>query len=198
MTMHPFYILVAVSLFGIASAFNPSSPGRRTVTSLGYRDEPSIVDARHILQTPEERQASLRRPAEADRRRSSVVTLNSIEDYDRHVLQNPDRLHIIRVSAPWCRVCHSTAVAWERMASKLAARGDDAPIQFFSVSVDGKNEEATALKDMLQIDRVPQGIIHHPTFGRRIDMHRKNLMALKKSLENCTVEELHPDRLESI
>mmetsp|Transcript_14621 Transcript_14621/g.32149 ORF Transcript_14621/g.32149 Transcript_14621/m.32149 type:complete len:199 (-) Transcript_14621:153-749(-) len=197
MMMHPLlHILVAVSmLFGSALAFNPSSPGRRTVTSLGYIDEPSIVDARYILRTPEERQASLRRPAEADRRRSSVISLNSIEDYNRHVLQNPDRLHIIRVSAPWCRVCHSTAVAWERMASKLAA--GDSPIQFFSVEVDGKNEEAAALKDMLQIDRVPQGIIHHPTFGRRIDMHRKNLMALKKSLESYPIEELHPDRLES-
>jgi len=28
-------------------------------------------------------------------------------------------------------------------------------------------------------------------------MHRRNLVALRKSLESCTVEELHPDRLES-
>ena len=58
-------------------------------------------------------------------------------------------------------------------------------IKFFSVSLDGKGS-VVALKDMLQIRRVPQGIIHHPTqgvFGQRVDLNRNNLSSLKKQLE---------------
>jgi len=59
-------------------------------------------------------------------------------------------------------------------------------ITFLAVSLDGKNEDTAALKDMLQINRVPQGIIHHPTqglFGQKVDLNRSNLSSLRKQLE---------------
>lgn len=150
------------------------------------------------LETPEARQASLRRSAEVKpgrARSASIIKLNSIDDYHRHVLQSPDKLHVIRFSAPWCQVCRTTNVAWERLASRVSKASSAASvpahrIQFLSVSVDGKNEDAAALKDMLQIEKVPQGIVHHPScglFGAKVDMHRTNLGTLRKNLERyCT------------
>lgn len=81
------------------------------------------------------------------------------------------------------------------MASKIAKEGTNnnantKPIKFLSVNLDGRDESTSALKDMLQINRVPQGIIHHPTrgvFGQRVDLNRSNLSTLKKRLEAYVV-----------
>jgi len=146
-----------------------------------------------VVQTPEARQVSLRQPAVVKREKSSpIIPLSNMDDYARHVLQNPHQVHVIRFSAPWCQVCRTTNVAWERMASRINKTSSaDRSVQFLSVVVDGKNDEVKALQDMLQIDKVPQGVVHHPTkgiFGARIDMSRKNLGRLKKNLERfCTL-----------
>ena len=197
--------LVLLSLLAIAgfayAAYQPAqSNSNRQHAALSHLQ---FSKTESLALTPDARQASLRKSAERlhDRSTSSVVPLNSVEDYSQHILQNPDHLHIIRFSAPWCRVCKSTNVAWERMASKFAPYSkdnDSEKIQFHSVSIDGKNEEAVALKEMFQIERVPQGIIHHPMFGRRIDLNRKNLGVLKKRLERYTVKELTPGILDCL
>jgi thiol-disulfide isomerase/thioredoxin len=127
-------------------------------------------------------------------RNSPVTSLHSIQDYHRHVLDEPSTLCIVRFSAPWCKVCQSTNVSWERMASKIQklAGGRSRPIKFLAVSIDGKDEEAAALKDMLQISRVPQGIVHHPSegvYGQKVDLNRKNLSSLRKSLERYLDED---------
>ena len=105
---------------------------------------------------------------------------------------------VIRFSAPWCQVCRSTDVAWERMAAKIHKSNNSdgnetgTRIKFFSVRVDGKDESTAALKDMLQVNKVPQGVVHHPSegvFGRKIDLTRSNLSALKKRLEAFLGEE---------
>lgn len=108
-------------------------------------------------------------------------------------------MSIIRFSAPWCSMCRSTNVAWERMASKITNKMSNTSlnnnvkrIHFLAVSIDGKDEATTALKDMLQILQVPQGIIHHPTkglLGQKVDLHRSNLSSLRKLLEQCLEEE---------
>jgi hypothetical protein len=137
--------------------------------------------------SPEEQSIASQDTSSRSAQRASPITqLHSIQDYHRHVLNEPNQLCIIRFSAPWCKVCKSTNVAWERMASKIMKTVDNKrKIKFFSVSLDGKGS-VVALKDMLQIRRVPQGIIHHPTqgvFGQRIDLNRNNLSSLKKQLE---------------
>lgn len=139
-------------------------------------------------------------------RNSHITQLHTIQDYQRQVLHEPDQLCIIRFSAPWCKVCRSTNVSWERMASKLHKMMTVLPttssrfisnndktssernkqVKFFSVNVDGRDEATAALKDMLGIDRVPQGIIHHPAqelIGLKVDLNRSGLSTLKKKLE---------------
>mmetsp|Transcript_29341 Transcript_29341/g.44146 ORF Transcript_29341/g.44146 Transcript_29341/m.44146 type:complete len:231 (-) Transcript_29341:284-976(-) len=77
-------------------------------------------------------------------RSSPITQLFSIQDYNKHVLNSsPNQLCIIRFHAPWCQVCRTTNVSWERMASKIVKMNSSKRnIKFLSVSLDGKNEEA--------------------------------------------------------
>ena len=63
---------------------------------------------------------------------------------------------------------------------------DGKRIKFFTVILDGEDDATDALKDLLQIKRVPQGVIHMPKqalFGQKVDMNRSNLSILRKHLE---------------
>ena len=166
-----------------------------------------------VLQTPEARQAALRAVATKEnavgqnqQRASPIISLYTIQDYQDKVLSsslnNEHELCIIRFKAPWCQTCRTTNVAWERMASRLGKLSSSSPknkIKFFAVELDGK-EETTALKDMLNIEGVPQGVLHHPTMGiseQRVKLHRKNLSTLKKNLERFVTFTRGEDGLQS-
>ncbi|KAL7439096.1 hypothetical protein ACHAXH_003679 [Discostella pseudostelligera] len=165
---------------------------------------------------------------------SPMIELHSISDYRNHILLNNDDasnptstspLCIVRFSAPWCKLCRSTDVAWERMAAKFTSAASAAAnpttstsaaspmkqIKFFTVNLSNNNDNGGrgeggdhassvgALKDMLQIDRVPQGILHHPAFGiyeQKVNLHRSNLSILKKQLERYMMEEDADIRME--
>ena len=133
----------------------------------------------------------------ATTRSSPITQLLSIQDYHQHVLNEPDQLCIIRFHAPWCQVCRTTNVSWERMASKMVKMtSSKRNIKFFSVSLDGKNEEVEELKDMLQIESVPHGVIHYANeglFGQKVHLNRKNLSVLKKQLESYLTNEMGAD-----
>ena len=162
-----------------------------------------------VLQTPEARQAALRSATKENavaQKQSPITSLYTIQDYQDKVLSsslnNEHELCIIRFKAPWCQTCRTTNVAWERMASRLAKLSSSSPknkIKFFAVELDGK-EETTALKDMLNIEGVPQGVLHHPTLGiseQRVKLHRKNLSTLKKNLERFVTFTRGEDGLQS-
>lgn len=134
----------------------------------------------------------------ATKRSSPITQLFNVQDYNHHVLNSaPNELCIIRFHAPWCQVCRTTNVAWERMASKLLKMNSTTRrVKFLAVNLDGKNEEAVELKDMLQIEGVPQGVIHHENdgvFGQKVVLNRKNLGVLKKQLENYLTNDLGAD-----
>ena len=132
-----------------------------------------------------------------DRPASTVTELRSVEDYRDHVLRDDgDRLCVVRFSAPWCKVCRATNVAWERMAAKITSAAGPADgggrVRFFSAVVDGADgSPSAALRDMLGVIRVPQGIVHHPSgglLGRKVDLDRSNLTLLKKRLEGYVLD----------
>ncbi len=134
----------------------------------------------------------------ASTRSSPITQLFSIQDYNQHVLNSaPNQLCIIRFHAPWCQVCRTTNVSWERMASKIVKmNSSNRNVKFLSVSLDGKNEEVVALKDMLNIEGVPQGVIHHArdgVFGQNVNLNRKNLGILKKQLESYLTNDMGAD-----
>jgi len=175
-----------------------STRRRKPEASAGDVEWTDVDGDRRFVQTPEARQASLRKPAAVNlEKSSSIIGLSSIDDYHLHVLQNPHQLHIVRFSAPWCQVCRTTNVAWERMASRI--KRTSSAVQFLSVVVDGDGD-VKALRDMLQINKVPMGVVHCPAegvFGARIDMHRTNLSALKKNLERYLTLTRDEDGLQS-
>lgn len=150
------------------------------------------------LRSPEDRQASLQPKSRArtapPKRTSPILSLHTISDYETQILHSPSEnvLSIIRFKAPWCQTCRTTNVAYERMASKLTKLSSTSPknkVKFYQVELDGK-EETMALKDHLEIEGVPQGVLHHPSQGieeLKIKLGRSNLSTLKKNLERyCT------------
>ena len=83
------------------------------------------------------------------------------------------------------------------MASKLVKMNSSTrAVKFLSVSLDGKNEEVVELKDMLNIEGVPMGVIHHESdgvIGQKVNLNRKNLGVLKKQLESYLTNEMGAD-----
>lgn len=166
---------------------HPSRVGIDT-TRLGYADYPQAARGRRR-----------RDGTDVEGRRVAVRPLRTLQDYSRHVLDEPDQLSILRFAGP-SRACRATNDAWEGVASAIRDRrgrdGDDARgekrIRFFSVLLGGEGEEeaddvaSSSLRDMLQVKRVPQGVVHHPTqglFGQKIELNRSNLSRLRGRLE---------------
>ena len=146
-----------------------------------------------VLQTPEERARALRSSSSRVTRATptSITSLYNIQDYQEQILNsstNGYELSIIRFKAPWCQTCRTTNLAWERMASRLSKASSQSSknkVKFYQVELDGK-EDSTALKDFLEIEGVPQGVMHIPNLGideQKVKLHRKNLTQLKKNLD---------------
>jgi thiol-disulfide isomerase/thioredoxin len=124
---------------------------------------------------------------------STITPLASIEDFNQHILSSDGNdLKLIRFSAPWCQVCRTTNVAFDRMSSKLAKGGD---VQFYSVLIDSnKPEDAkNLLKDHLEVNAVPTGVLYHPSKGiiGRVNLNRANMGELKKRLDGYVSGALH-------
>jgi len=151
------------------------------------------IQKKELLQTPEERARALRSSSSRVTRATptSITSLYNIQDYQEQILNssgNEYELSIIRFKAPWCQTCRTTNLAWERMASRLSKASSQSSknkVKFYQVELDGK-EESTALKDFLEIEGVPQGVMHIPNLGideQKVKLHRKNLTQLKKNLD---------------
>ena len=164
--------------------------------------EDQLEQQHQSTNTPPSRASSFRATSTASRaadtRSSPIVQLFNIQDYHQHVLNSPpNQLCIIRFSAPWCQVCRTTNVSWERMAAKICKMNSGRRnVKFLSVHLDGKSEEVVELKDMLHIEGVPQGIIHHTSdglVGQKVNLNRKNLGNLKKELESYLTNDMGAD-----
>ncbi|EED87496.1 predicted protein [Thalassiosira pseudonana CCMP1335] len=128
----------------------------------------------------------------ATSRTSPITPLASLSDYNHHVLSPSNtQLTLIRFHAPWCQVCRTTSVAYERMASKLSKKG----VRFLSVNIDNNNPECekNVLKDMLDVEAVPMAVVYHPSRGvlGKVKLNRGNLTELKKRLGGYVSGALH-------
>ena len=83
------------------------------------------------------------------------------------------------------------------MASKISKMNTGRRnVKFFSVHLDGKDEDVVELKDMLHIEGVPQGVIYHKgdgVVGQKVNLNRKNLGILKKQVENYLTNDMGAD-----
>ena len=121
----------------------------------------------------------LRHQRIATKTTSAITSLQSIQEYNHHILNmNNNQNQLIRFSAPWCQVCRTANVAYERMVAKLTKRNSN-NVAFYSVSIDGQDSKK-ALKDYLEVVTVPTCIVYHPAVGivGRITLNRGNLNEL--------------------
>ena len=156
---------------------------RFSLASLLEPPAPPFNGEKHTTQTP----------SRLTTKATSITPLQSIEEYNHNILSNESsQLKIIRFSAPWCQVCRTTNVAFERMASKLSKGGD---VQFYSVVIDSNKPEDSKnlLKDHLEVLAVPTGVLYHPSRGiiGRVNLNRGNLNELKKRLTGYSNGALH-------
>lgn len=195
------YVDVDGDRMSLLSLLDPASVQKMESRSTAQAQE---LDPTSNTMTTDPATTTTSSSSRSSQRPSPIIQLRSIQDYHHHVLSDPNQLCVIRFSAPWCKVCKTTNVSWERMASKLGKlqtatntnnkhmfSDKHKRIKFLSVSLDGKSDATLALKDMLQIKRVPTGILHHPkqgVFGKKVDLDRTNLSKLKKQLEQYMEE----------
>jgi thiol-disulfide isomerase/thioredoxin len=98
--------------------------------------------------------------------RARTVEVASLDDYKRVVVDERQRLTVVRFYAPWCRACK----AMEPAFAKLSRQCPD--VQFVQVPV---TPETTALHQGLGIPRVPYGHVVHPVAGivEELSLNRK-------------------------
>ena len=188
-------------------AFSPQTISTRSphvtvvverITNLNYKNFDDVIEVDEaVLDASRQKTTTASKSRAASRAiqtESPITSLHSLSDYQRHVLNEPHKLVLTRFHAPWCKVCQTTTVAFERMASKLSkidsCSNDNSTgkgIKFLSVNLDGRDEtcEKNQLKELLNIEVVPQGILFHPSVGviGKVTLNRSNLSELKKRLE---------------
>ncbi|KAL3827230.1 hypothetical protein ACHAXA_004705 [Cyclostephanos tholiformis] len=162
----------------------------RSRTVINERRTTSTVIELHSIEDYRERVLLLDRDLDRIERRRDGSNDDDVVDrrpcHDAHRRDDDGMLRVVRFSAPWCKTCRTTNVAWERMAARIAS-APDCRVRFYSVVINGgANSPSNALRDMLGITSVPGGIIHHPAVGvmeRKVDLDRANMALLRKALE---------------
>mmetsp|Transcript_28771 Transcript_28771/g.52582 ORF Transcript_28771/g.52582 Transcript_28771/m.52582 type:complete len:273 (-) Transcript_28771:765-1583(-) len=105
--------------------------------------------------------------AEVRNRESLVRSVRTMKEYEAFVLEERDKLVIVRFHAPWCRVCKATNIAYERYATKLQTSHPH-QIKFLSVTLDG-SDDTNELKNSLSknhgldVRKVPMAMLYHPS-----------------------------------
>mmetsp|Transcript_6970 Transcript_6970/g.13986 ORF Transcript_6970/g.13986 Transcript_6970/m.13986 type:complete len:209 (-) Transcript_6970:107-733(-) len=173
-------LLTSVSSFATPKALRAQGAAKPTFSStrLSYRDSSDVDDS--VFESPA---TVVESPVQLSAEEGeAVLSVKSIQDYHDHVVKEDEKITILRFSAPWCRVCKATSLAYEGMAKKLK-ESHSSRVKFLSVDIDGK-EGTNQLKESLNIKSVPMGLIYHPSVGAvgQVKLGRANLSELKKRL----------------
>lgn len=169
------------------AAFSPTPPSRDT--ALHYRtspDETTLTDESLMNSVILPRVTTS--ASRASSRPSPILSLESMADCESAVLdpegEDFDKVTILRFHAPWCKVCQTTSVAYERLAAKMdktssSSRG----IRFASVNLTPKNPRLGELKEWFEVQGVPMGVfLHRGEVIGKVTLNRGNLSELKKRL----------------
>mmetsp|Transcript_22479 Transcript_22479/g.48743 ORF Transcript_22479/g.48743 Transcript_22479/m.48743 type:complete len:259 (-) Transcript_22479:418-1194(-) len=186
-TRQSFFLQFIVALGIITNVITSFSPSSRLTThnerSRISNDEPQTIIRRHEEEvssssslvalhatSTSSSSLSIRKravTAEVRNRESLVRSVRTMKEYEACVLEERDKLVIIRFHAPWCRVCKATNIAYERYATKLQTSHPH-QIKFLSVTLDG-SDETNELKDSLSknhgldVIKVPMAMLYHPS-----------------------------------
>mmetsp|Transcript_8385 Transcript_8385/g.17486 ORF Transcript_8385/g.17486 Transcript_8385/m.17486 type:complete len:250 (-) Transcript_8385:172-921(-) len=181
-----------------AAAFSPTTPPSRN-TPLHYRtspDETALPDESLLnsVMLPRVTTSASR----ASSRPSPVLSLESMADCESAALdprgENFDKVTILRFHAPWCKVCQTTSVAYERLAAKMdkassssssaSASASARGVRFASANLTPKNPRVGELKEWFEVEGVPMGVfLHRGEVIGKVTLNRGNLSELKNRLE---------------
>jgi thiol-disulfide isomerase/thioredoxin len=94
----------------------------------------------------------------ADVRTSPVEMVDTLEDYKRVVVDEPDRIVVVRFFAPWCKSCKAAHPIFKKMVSEHS----ETSVKFVEVPL---TKETAYIHEGLGVPSVPFGHIYHPEAG---------------------------------
>jgi thioredoxin 1 len=114
------------------------------------------------------------RPSRKIQPKKVVQAVSTLDDFNNVVLNERDRIVVVRFHATYCKACEAIRVAYDR----LAKRNPD--VKFVDVSISDKNN----LSEKLGIPGVPFGQIYVPGAGlvEGLPMSRRHMAKFKKTL----------------
>mmetsp|Transcript_7637 Transcript_7637/g.13475 ORF Transcript_7637/g.13475 Transcript_7637/m.13475 type:complete len:217 (-) Transcript_7637:449-1099(-) len=190
-TLHLIWMAsIVIMMARTASSFGPTNQRLATSPRTGHKTT-------DLFYLPREEEVSsspatlptTSSPSRAVTREVTVTPIRSIKEYEALELEEKDELIVIRFHAPWCKVCQTTNISYERYATKLSK--SHSPIAFYSIQLDG-TIDADELKlyflrsHGIDVRGVPMGILRHPKEGHfgTVKLHRKGLGSMKKMVES--------------
>ena len=89
----------------------------------------------------------------------NMMDIDSLADFERYVLDEPDRLTLVRFHAPFCRACRAMAPQLDRFA-RLHPH-----VNVVQIAWNKQSAETTQLVRALQVNKVPHGQLYVPRVG---------------------------------
>lgn len=89
----------------------------------------------------------------------NMMEIDNWSDFERYVLEEPERITLVRFHAPFCRACKAMAPQLDRFA-RLHPH-----VNFVQIAWNKQNVATTQLIRRLGVTKVPHGQVYVPTVG---------------------------------
>jgi len=112
------------------------------------------------------------------RNKNSITQVIDIQGYKDVVVDEPDRMVVVRFYAPWCRSCKAVEPKFRQLANRYSPE-----VKFVEVPL---TKENAYLHEGLGVPSVPFGHIYHPDVGlvEEMKMNKRDFKEFKKVFEN--------------
>ncbi|KAL7427926.1 hypothetical protein ACHAXM_002423 [Skeletonema potamos] len=88
---------------------------------------------------------------------TSVQLIDTIQDYKKEVVDEEDRIVVVRFFAPWCKSCKASHPHFKKLVSRYSPH-----VKFVEVPL---TKETAYIHEGLGVPSVPFGHIYHPDAG---------------------------------
>lgn len=123
-----------------------------------------------------------------------IQTVDNIHDYKTTVVDEKDKIVVVRFFANWCKSCKASEPYFKKLARKYHSE-----VKFVQVPL---TKETAYLQEGLGVPSVPYGHIYHPTAGlvEEVKVSKPHFKTFKESLESyvrgsCDLPSDTPDEL---